>query len=117
MRYSLLLICLLQLPGCSNDANPNHQSRLDAATEMNNVTDRNTALAKVAIDAAAAGEGEVVKKAVSAITVEDKKMRTARDSALALAKAGQGNAAVEVAKMISQVTMRDDTLKKIILGQ
>ena len=113
MRYCLLLICVLQLTGCSNDAKPDHQSRLDAATEMNEVTHRNTALAKVAIDAATAGEGDVVKKAVSAITVEDKKMRTARDSALALAKAGQGAAAVEVAKMISQVKMRDDTLKQI----
>ena len=113
IRYGMLLVCLLLLTGCGSNADTDNQSRLDTATQINNVNDRNTALAAVAISAAKAGEGDIVKKAVSAITVANKKMRTARDSAEALAAAGQGEAAVEVANMITQATMRDDTLKKI----
>lgn len=112
MRYCIAIICLLQLTGCG-DAEPDYETRIEAANGMVDASERNTALANIAVDAADSGEGDVVKDAIRGITDKDEQMRIARESALSLAKAGEGDAAVDVAKLISEPEMRDNTLKQI----
>tara|TARA_R110002096_G_scaffold13704_1_gene48175 strand:+ start:1069 stop:1419 length:351 start_codon:yes stop_codon:yes gene_type:complete len=90
-----------------------HQSRLNAATHISDVNNRNRAFVDVALDAARDGEGEIAKQALSSITDAGQKMRAARDAAEALADVGQGESAIEVANMISDPAMRDDTLRDI----
>jgi hypothetical protein len=100
--------------GCSKDKpSPNFPARLDAALAITDGPTRDSALATVAEDAAAAGEADIVKKAVSKINDVPTRDKTAADAALKLAAAGKSAEAVEVAKMINDAPTRDRTLSKL----
>jgi len=74
---------------------------------------QDNALATVAENAAAAAEVDIAKKAVAKISHPVKKDKAAEGAALKLARAGKSAAAVEVAKMINDVRLRDNTLSKL----
>jgi hypothetical protein len=100
--------------GCSGDkAVPNYQAKLDAALAISDPTARDTALATVAEDAAAAAEPDIVKKAVSKISDPTKRDKTAESAASKLASKGMSAEAVEVARTINDPTLRDRTLSKL----
>jgi hypothetical protein len=118
MRCVVLGILVVGLSGlgtgCSRDKSaPNFQAKLDAALAISDATARDTALATVAEDAAAAAEPDIVKTAVSKISDATKKDKTADAAALKLASKGKSAEAVEVARMINDATLRDRTLSKL----
>ena len=92
------------------------KGRLDAASTMTNVAQRDDALSTIALDAADAGEGDIVKKALEGMSNVSKKNDTAYDAALKLSERGKTPAAVEVAKMISNTAKQNEALSKIAKG-
>jgi len=92
-------------------------ARLEAAGQISGSSQRDEALEKVATDAAAAKDADIVKRAVNIIMASASKDRSAEACALALAKQGDVKAAGEVAQMISATSARDRTLAAIAKGE
>ena len=127
---------VLLLGGCSSSSNPdakgrdavgnrdikgvegsNFAARFEAARAMMVVSDRDEALAKVAEDAAQAGDAETVQKCLREIRVVDVRDDTAYKAALGLAKSGKADAGTAVAKSIMVVSRRDEALSKLAKGE
>ena len=92
-------------------------SRLAAANAISDMTARDDALSRLALDAAAGGDGDTTKKAVQDIASMEKKDQAASRAALKLAKAGKGEDANAVAMLIGNSSTRDQTLAKIAKGE
>jgi len=84
---------------------------------MTNLNQRDEALKAIAEDAAAVGETGLVKQALEKFTVANLKDEAAASCALTLSAAGKDQAAVEVAKVMSNVNKRDEVLQKIAKGK
>ncbi len=120
-----ILTALLLAPifGCDSRDSPRAStspgdlaSRLEAAKAIHDVSERDKALAKVALSAADAGDAAVTDHALAAMhNVSDKDAAT-YSAALRLAKAGKADAAVATAKTIHDVSLMDKTLAKIAKG-
>jgi hypothetical protein len=89
------------------------QARLTAAMAITGVSLRNTSLATVAVDASMAGEVELVKRAINEITDVQTKNDSAATAALKLAGKGKRAEAIDVADLITGVTLRNETLAKL----
>jgi len=87
--------------------------RLRAASTMTSNMERDEALAKVAKAAAAAGEGEIAKKAAQSMLINGIRDDTRRDCALELMKHGQRKQAIEIASGIMSSSIRNDTLAEL----
>ena len=87
--------------------------RLEAASMMNDVTARNRSLAVVATDAAKAGDAEIVNNSLRQIYDLTLRGRTAIESVRLLTKRGMRKQALEVAKAIEDMTMRDQALSEL----
>jgi hypothetical protein len=117
-------VCLLLIlvSGCDDPASTTTASpagisgRLDAALAMQGDTVRHNALVKLAQDAAEAGDGDVVLKAIEAIDAGTARDNTCAMCSEALARMGRTAAATAVAKQISDETARKNTLSKIASG-
>ena len=93
----LALAAALFWIGCTDGSTPKDlQGRLNAANEITATPTRNTALVEVAIAAGEAGDGPVALGAVQGITDMILRGKTAATVALALAKAGKSQDAVDV---------------------
>jgi hypothetical protein len=90
--------------------------RLEAAKAIFDSNKRDAALAKVALDAAEAGEGDVAKQAVKSIFDSNSKDKAAYNAAVALTKAGKANEAKAVADMIFDSNRKDAAMTKIAEG-
>ena len=88
-------------------------SRLAAANAIGNNAKKDDALAKLAADAAQAGDALVVKEALKGMGSMTLRDTTAAEAARRLAAAGKGEDAVEVAKSIGRMDLRDETLQAI----
>jgi hypothetical protein len=119
MRLLFPLLCLAALfIGCDGAAkNTNDvrslEVRLDAALAINDGNTRGSTLTILARDAAEAGNGEIVKKAVAGIPEGKVHQNAAQSCALKLAEKGQHEAANEVAKMIADEKLRDNVLRSL----
>src|ERR1041384_681222 len=115
MRIALLVAVTVALPGAiagcnkpvagkpasNNTTGPSDvQARFTAALAITDIPQRNSTLATVAGASAAAGESDVVKKAINEITDIPEKNRTAAAAALVLAGGGKRADATEVASLI-----------------
>ena len=89
------------------------EGRLKAALAVSNSSTRDEALAAVATDAAQAGAGYTVRKAVGAIANSSTKDKTASACAVKLVEVGQADAANDVAGLIANSSTRDQTLARI----
>ncbi len=90
--------------------------RLESALAMKDDTSRHNTLVKLAEDAAQAGNGDVVLKAIAAVDAG-----TARDNTCAicsgeLARQGRTLEATAIAKEIANETARNNTLAQIASG-
>jgi hypothetical protein len=74
-------------------------------------------MAKLAGDAAEAGQGELVKQCAIAIADPLLRNTVAADCALKLAKAGQEPAALELARLLSDPLQRNEVLAKLAMGE
>jgi thioredoxin-like negative regulator of GroEL len=119
LRRCGLLMVLVLVIGCraKQPASAEQMAgRLDAATAMSNVSQRNDALAAVALDAADAGEGGIVKRAVGQISNVSQQNDVAYSCALKLAERGKSQEATAIAKMISNVSKQNEALRRIAEG-
>lgn len=108
---------MLSLIGCSSPSSRSsleiHEGRYQAASAINSIEERDTALISVAIDAAKAGHGDVAKKAVNEIKCVDDHDSTAHKCAILLSKKGQAGVAANITKSINWIDLRDKTCAKI----
>jgi hypothetical protein len=117
MRKAILGgVLILVVVGCAtstDDGASPLKGKLDAALAIKDGILRDDALVKVALDAAAAGELKVVKKAVGEIRDGIKRDDAASASAFKLAERGQTSEATEIGNLIRDGIKRDATLSKI----
>jgi hypothetical protein len=121
-RWRQLLLGLVFVFGCGEANRPpatpeQLRGRLEAATAMTNVAERNDVLVVLAKDAADIGESEIVKQAIGQIGNIAQKNDIAYSCALKLSKQGKIQAATDVAKMIANVAQRNEALGKIAKGE
>lgn len=117
----LLIFVVLIGAGCSEKPTTRStveqlNGRLTAALAINDMNQRDAALKAVALDAAEAAQGEIVKRAVYEIhdaTVMD---GTTYACALKLVERGQTQAAADAAKLMHDATKANDILGRIAKG-
>jgi len=90
--------------------------RLSAAKGITDMGQRNEALAKLARDAAEAGDGDIANQAITSITDMDVRNKVAYSAALQLAKAGKTDLATTTATHITDMDLRNKVLSKIAKG-
>ena len=84
--------------------------RLEAASSMNDATERDKPLAAVAIDAAKAGVVDIVTKSLTQMNDQTIRDQTTYKATLLLAKRGLRKQAIEIAKGINDDHIRDQVL-------
>jgi predicted Ser/Thr protein kinase len=89
------------------------QTRMDAATAITSPEARSKAMTTLAADAAKAGEWVLARTALSQINSVDQQNQTASEVAHLLAQRGLRKQAVEIAKTIGDLTLRDSTLSDL----
>jgi predicted Ser/Thr protein kinase len=89
------------------------RDRLEAASMMSDISARDKSLATVAKDAARAGEVEIVSDTLRQISDLTSQSRAALESVRLLAKRGLRRQAMEIAKDIGDVTVRDKALSEL----
>lgn len=87
--------------------------RLEAASNVNDVIERDSLLAAIAADAARAGDTEVIEKSLGQMINLTQRDTATRDAAIQLAKDGLRKQAIELAKGMSNFTARDRTLAEL----
>jgi hypothetical protein len=113
IRYKLVQ------PGTNQDLEAGKDSRgllfdrLDAASSINDYTERNKLLSCVAVDAAKAGEVQITRSALQKINDYSARDAASHDAALSLAKRGLRKQAIEVAKGIWNPPIRNQTLSEL----
>jgi hypothetical protein len=89
------------------------RGRLAAASVISESEVKDKSLAAVAADAAKAGQVDLVKDALRQMYENSRRNEAARESALLLAKHGLREQAIEVAKIINERDIRDQTLSEL----
>jgi hypothetical protein len=105
--------------GCKKNDPPKKadlRPRLEAAMQITNSNDRDSALKTVAVDSAGLGAGDITLEALAHMFNSSFRDETASDCASRLAKAQQLSFAKDVAKTIVSSNLRDETLKKLAEG-
>jgi hypothetical protein len=87
--------------------------RLEAATSISDVNEKDQALTAIVKDAAKAGEVEITKQALESISEQAGRDEATHQAALELAKRGLQKPAVELARQISDATTRDQALSEL----
>ena len=107
--------CNGEKPADNPQAKETHksQAKLDAALAIGDPSERDRALVGVAESAAAAGEPDIVKRALKNIGDPSNRDRVAESAALKLMKTDKAAGAVEVANTIGDPSLRDRTLSKL----
>jgi len=91
----------------------NLASRLAAAQSIDELAVRDQTLAALAKDAATIGDVQFVQNILRQINQSGKSASATHDAALRLAKAGLRKQAVEMAKGIDELNVRDQTLSEL----
>lgn len=118
----ILLAGALALSGCGRVEDDETggrllRARLDAAQSIEGESGKkDSALCRIATDAAAAGDTELVMRALQDIAEPERRDRTASAAALALANADKTEDAKGLAKRIKDANLKDETLVKIAGG-
>jgi hypothetical protein len=117
---STFVLAVFMLSACNNErSDPEQaafQAKLDSALAITDIPKRDSALAKVAADAGAAGFADIARKAVSKITDIPARDNAASTAALNLATAGKHDDAKDIAKSITDIPKRDNTLSQLAKG-
>jgi hypothetical protein len=87
--------------------------RLEAATSISDVNEKDQALTAIVNDAAKAGEVEITKQALGSIGNQAGRDEATHQAALELAKRGLQKPAVELAREIYNSTTRDQALSEL----
>lgn len=100
-------------PDAQNALRETLNERLDAASSINDISEKDRPLAAIASDAAKAGEVEIVQKALAQMYSQDHRDDAAGNAARLLAKRGLRKQAIELAKDISNYTTRNQVLSEL----
>jgi len=117
-----MFILLFLFSGCKDQGATNGSpstelsGRLDAALAMKEGNSRCNTLVKLAEDAAKAGDGNTVLKAIVHVDAGTARDNTCAICSEALAKQGKASDATAVAKQITDETARNNTLARIASG-
>jgi predicted Ser/Thr protein kinase len=87
--------------------------RMEAAEKITDLDHRGKAMVRIAGEAAASGEVEVVKQALLWIQDLDLRNAAAHQAALALAQRNLGREAIEIADGISDLDLRNQTMSQL----
>jgi hypothetical protein len=90
---------------------------VEAALEIANVGRREDTFESIALDAARAGDGEMVSRAWSEMRYVDRRDACAAQCAQLLASAGRSEAALNVAREIRSVELRDQIFQALALPE
>jgi hypothetical protein len=88
-------------------------ARLEAASMMNMIPTKDKALAAVAVDAARAGEVEIVSNALGQMTMINTRGEASLEAVRVLIKHGLRKPAAEIAKSIDDINLRDQALSEV----
>jgi hypothetical protein len=99
------------------DLDSRFAARCEAARQIADPIRRSHVFAKLAADAADAGQAEVVKQCVTAISDPLHRNQAAADCALRLTKAGQEPAALEMVHLVSDPIQRNEILAKVAMNE
>ena len=110
--------CLFFLAGCekkspTSESNAAFQDRLQAARLITMSSEKNTALEKLAGNAAKEGHGKIVMEAIAEINQTGIRNSAAANAAPLLANAGQTKDAIKVVWLINDTSLRNEVLAKI----
>jgi outer membrane protein TolC len=94
-------------------ARSNLNSRVKVAMQIMSINDRDTALVRVARDAAAAGEGAIARSALIAIVNMNTRDSVSSEVSRALTQSGQLSSALDIASMMTSLNSRDPALAEI----
>lgn len=92
---------------------PELEMRMQAASQISDLTQRDQATAKIAVDAAGCGQPVAVHQALGKMSDNTMRDKTAGTCAITLAARGMRQEALDVAKNISDLALRDQTLAKL----
>ena len=112
----MFVLALLAAGGCSKEKDfgpPNVMPNILGALRIPDARERDAALAAAGRESAEQGSGPAVLMAVPRIEDAGLRDSVAEECALALADAGQAEAAIEVARLITVQKKRDDLLTKL----
>jgi hypothetical protein len=88
-------------------------ARLEAASNISETSQKDKTLAAVAMAAATAGVVDITRSSIEQMSEMTLRDATGRQAALVLAKRGLGKDAIEIAKGISEISARDETLVEL----
>jgi hypothetical protein len=121
IRYKLVQQTSLAQNDPTNAANPtetfnareNLAARLEAAEMMSNIGEKDKSIAAITLDAAKAGEVEIVTRSLQQISNVAKCGETAHESARLLARRGLRKQAIQIANTINNIALRDQALSEL----
>ena len=93
------------------------QTRFDAAMNIHDLGERDTAFAGLAKSAAVAGDDRIAVKAVSNIHDQEVRDAALSEAGTLLAKAGNAKAGMALVNRIADIQIRDKALAKIAKGE
>lgn len=93
------------------------KKRFDAAMNIQDPRERNSALAGLAKSAASSGNAKVTRDALMNITDPDSRNRALADSGVLLAMTGEIKEGLDLVNMISDSEIRDKALARIAKGE
>jgi hypothetical protein len=112
IRYKLIQ-SIVGDDGVSAEDRENLAARLEAAAMISSTTEKDRAMAALAQDAAGAGDVEIVKNSLRQIGGHEARDAAAHESVRRLAQHGRRKQAVEVARTISSMDIRDKALSEL----
>ncbi len=116
IRYKLVQSGMNPLAGAAGsnrDLAATLSARLEAASNITEVREKDKSLAAIASAAARLGQAEIARQALSQMVETAAQSAAARQTALLLAKSGLRKEAVEMAKDIGENSIRDQTLSEL----
>ena len=97
----------------SSNLQEQFSERLDAASEITNISQKDKVLTAIAMNAAESCEGEIVKNTLGQIYNMTQRDEATRSAAIILALHGLRKQGIELAKGINNLTTRDEALTEL----
>ncbi|HEY3966758.1 MAG TPA: hypothetical protein VGM05_19505 [Planctomycetaceae bacterium] len=118
LKFAVFVVVLFLCGGCEqkDPGPPNMMPQILGALQIRDARERDAALAAACRESADQGSAPAVLMGIQRIEDVDLRDEVAADCAISLGDSGQIEAAVEVAKLISSESKRDELLAKLMAG-
>ncbi len=118
LKISSVFVLLILAGGCQGQKEPgppNMMPNILGALQIRDARERDAALASACRESADQGSGPAVLMGIPRIEDGGLRDEIAEECAMTLSEVGQTEAAIEVARLISDQAKRDDLLAKLIV--